>query len=106
MITTVNPSGKPGEAQTRSTLPLRFANGFANRRHDGLGCDGLGEDVSDYGSMLAQHVGVGAQGHSWVGVAKPSGHAAGRGCCDNGPGRDHDGTRPRTTPRAAELSHI
>jgi hypothetical protein len=34
----------------------------------------LGEDVPDTGCMLAQHVGVDAQGYGWVGVAKPGGH--------------------------------
>jgi hypothetical protein len=49
----------------RSLLPLRLANGFANRSRDGLG-----EDVADTGGMLAQHMGVDAQGRHWVGMAK------------------------------------
>ena len=48
---------------------LRLANGFVYRS-----LDGLGEGVPDTGRMLAQHVGVDAQGHRWVGVAKPGGH--------------------------------
>lgn len=36
--------------------------------------DGPGEDVPDTGCMLAQNVRVDAQGHGWVGVAKPGRH--------------------------------
>jgi hypothetical protein len=35
--------------------------------------DGLGEDVSDTDRVLAQHMGVDAQGHGWVRMAEASG---------------------------------
>jgi hypothetical protein len=47
----------------------QLANGFANRSRYGLG-----EDVPDTGRVLAQAMGVDAQGYGWVGVAKPGGH--------------------------------
>jgi len=36
--------------------------------------DGLGEDVADTGCVLAQDVGVDAQGHGGAGVAEAGGH--------------------------------
>ena len=35
--------------------------------------DGLGEDVSDSCCVLAENVGVDAQGHGWIGMAETCG---------------------------------
>jgi hypothetical protein len=63
-------------------LLLWLANGFANRS-----LDGLGEDVADTGRVLAQHVGVDAQGHRRVSVAKPGGHDVNRNAGEKTCGR-------------------
>src|SRR5262250_1502421 len=57
----------------RSSLFRGLVNGFANRRRDRL-CDRLGEDVTDTCRVLAEDVGVDAQGHGGVGMAEAGGH--------------------------------
>jgi len=67
-----------GSACSKRALLIIFAGlacGLANGSPDGLG-----EDVPDTGGVLAQDVGVDAQGHGGVGVAESGGLFGGRSC--------------------------